>query len=264
MATSSPTPVMTDDHIDLLVTAASAWHILTPATTAALAGGIVEHHFMAVTATEAGRALRTANAAAVRWLAGRGRERLVDRVPADQYDHRPVDGDLDPVEVIKAVHAAQQMCSPSPTWNTSPAQRLLAAVLTAAEHRLDGYAAAPWSWTRPEHRGGPAVGVALEGDPHPQIPGLEWIRPEELRERWATASLVIVRPTAAALVPADLPARAGVAVMITDGEHHNVVWSALTDLDMATQVLFWPHCSTWLQAQLATSGGALTAKTRTA
>ena len=172
MATSRPTPVMTDDHIDLLVTAASRWHILTSATTAAFATGVVEQHVMAATTTEAGRNLRAANAAAVAWLAGRGRERLVDRAPTSDYEHRPVEGHLDPVEVIKAVHAAEAMCSPAPSWKGSAAQRLLAAVITAAEHRLAGYATAPWSWTRPERRGGPAVGVAIAGDDRPHVPGL--------------------------------------------------------------------------------------------
>ncbi|ACZ32449.1 hypothetical protein Xcel_3450 (plasmid) [Xylanimonas cellulosilytica DSM 15894] len=251
MATSSPTPVLTDDHIDLLVTAAASWHILTSATTAAFATGVVEKHVMAATAAQAGRTLRAANAAAVAWLAAHGRERLVDRVPASDYEHRPVDGHLDPVEVIKAVHAAEAMCSPAPSWRNSAAQRLLAAVITAAEHRLVGYASAPWSWTRPERRGGPAVGVAIAGDQHPQVPGMEWITPQEVRDRWETASLVIVRPSAAPLVPADLPPRAGVVVLITDDEHHNAAWSAVIDLGMACQVWFWPLCRDWLTDHLS-------------
>ena len=57
---------------------------------------------------------------------------------------------------------------------------------------------------------------------------------------------MIVRPSAAPLVPADLPPRAGVVVMLTEDEHHNAAWSALTDLSMVSQVWFWPLCRDWL------------------
>ncbi|MBE1609912.1 hypothetical protein [Actinopolymorpha pittospori] len=159
MATTSPTPALTADHIDLLVSAASSWHILASRTLVAFARNSLEKHVLVATATEAGRLLRAENTAAVQWLAERGRTRVVDRAVLGSYTHRPVDH-LDPVEVIKAAHVAQVLCSPSPTWEGSATQRLLAAVITAGTHRLQGYAEAPWSWSRPKRRGGRPVRVA--------------------------------------------------------------------------------------------------------
>lgn len=254
MVTRSTSPVLSDDHIDLLITAATTWHVLINRTAAALASGPVEHLILRSTPTQAGRALREANTASVRWIASLGRERLVDRIPAAAYEFRPVQGVLDPVEVIKATHAAQQMCSEPPSWTGSSAQRLLGAVLTAAEHRLEGYAAAPWSWTRPEHRGGPPVGVAAAGDLCPPVPGLRWVEPEGLRELWGSAAVVVVRPSAAGQIPVDLPARPGVVVMITNDEHHDDAWAALLQLAMpASQVWFWPQCQENLSTYLGYS-----------
>lgn len=247
----APTTVLTDDHIDLLMTAASNWHILTSRTTKALATGLLEDHFIAETATLAGNALRDANTAAIGQLAARGHHRLVDREAPSEYLFRPITTPLHPVEVIKAVHAADQACSSSPTWANSRPQRLIAAVITAAEHRLAGYGDAPWSWTRPDHRKGHVVGVAAPGDHPPQIPGLTWIDPTELREHWMTAPLVIIRPSAAPLVPADLPDHPTVVVLITDEEHHNEAWTALIELAMpASQVWFWPQCADWFAANI--------------
>lgn len=253
MATRSLSPVLSDDHIDLLVTAAVSWQVLAGRTAKALASGVVEHLILNSTPTQAGRALREANTASVRWLDSLGhlpgRERLVAGIPARAYEYRPVAGRLEPVEVIKAVHAAQQMCSAPPSWPGSSAQRLLGAILTAAEHRLTGYANAPWSWTRPERRGGPPVGVAAPGEARPPVPGLRWVDPEELRQWWSSASLVVVRPAAAALVPVDLPSRSGVVVMITQDEHHEAAWTALVALERsAEQVWFWPQCQDYLSA----------------
>lgn len=248
MATTSPTPLLTDDHIDLLVSAASSWHILASRTLAAFARDSLEKHVLVATATEAGRLLRAENTAAVQWLAERGRSRLVDRAVLGSYTHRQVDH-LDPVEVIKAAHAAQALCSPSPTWEGSATQRLLAAVITAATHRLQGYAEAPWSWSRPKRRGGHPVGVAVDAV-HPAVPGLDWITLEQLREHWTTAPLVIVTASAAAKVPVDLPLRAGVFLLVVD-EEPNEVWEALAALEMQALVLFWPTCRAWLLAQLA-------------
>lgn len=248
MSTTSPIPALSDDHIDLLVSAASAWHVLTSRTTAAFVQGSPEHPIVVATATEMGRLLRGENAAAVAWLSEQGRTRLVDRAEPAAYSHRPVDH-LDPVEVIKAAHAAQVLCAPSPSWSTSSARRALAAVITAATHRLPGYADAPWSWTRPQHRSGPAVGIAVD-ERHPEIPGLTWITPEQAREHWAGAQVVVVTIGAAGRVPADLPRRSGIFVL-ANGESDDAVWEALTILDMQVLSLSWPLCEPWLLEQLS-------------
>lgn len=247
MATTSPTPVLSNDHIDLLITAAAAWHVLASRTTAAFARGTVEQHALTASPTEAGRLLQAENSAAVRWLSDEGRTRLVDRAHPVPYTHRPVEH-LVPVEVIKAAHAAQAVCSASPTWPQSTARSLLAAIVTAATHRLEGYSDAPWSWTRPQRRVGHAIGVTLDGA-HPEVPGLTWVALDELREHWSSAPIVVVTVPAAVRVPADLPPRAGVFVL-ADGEPDNTVWEALTSLEMQTLALFWPACRPWLADQI--------------
>lgn len=246
-SSNGPTCALTDDHLDLLVSAAAAWHVLTSKTHAAFAQAGLETHVLGATVTEAGRLLRTENGSAIEWLTVRGRGRLVDRVDLTPYTHRPVTH-LEPVEVIKAAHAAQTACRPSPTWDGSPAQRLLAAVVTAAAHRLEGYADAPWSWTRPQVRTGPAVGVS--GAAHPDIEHLIWVSIEQLAEHWSTAPVIIITPDVADQVPPDLTSRAGVFLLAVD-EHPNQVWQALTALDLQALVLFWPACEPWLHAQLA-------------
>lgn len=248
MSTTSPTPALPDDHIDLLVTAATAWHVLASHTMAAFTASALEHHLLVATPTVAGRQVRAENTAAIQWAAEQGRSRLVDRAVPGPYSYRPVDH-LDPVEVIKAAHAAQRACSPSPTWAGSTAQRLLTGVITAATHRLPGYADAPWHWTRPQHRAGTPVGVTLDPT-HPEVPGLHWVTPESLHDHWEDAPLVVITPSAAAHLPASLPARTGVFLLAVE-EKPNEVWQAVTALDMPALVLFWPACARWLMAQLA-------------
>lgn len=248
---ATPLPILTDDHLDLLVSAAAAWHVLASRTQAAFAQGGLETHVLVAGATEAGRLIRTQNQSAIRWLDERGRGRLVDRSgPLPPYLHRPVSR-LRPVEVIKAAHAAQAACADSPDWRGSAAQRLLSAVITAGTHRLDGYADAPWAWTRPQVRSGRCVGVT--GASTPEILDLDWIAIEDLRNHWDIAPVIVIAVSAAGQVPADLPPRAGVFLLAID-EPPNDVWQAVTALEMQSLVLFWPACQPWLQAQLAAPG----------
>jgi hypothetical protein len=250
MATTSPTPVLTDDHIDLLITAAADWRLLASPTTAAFAQSALERHVIVASSTEAGRMLRAENTASVRWLSDHGRNRLVDRAPAGAYTHTRVET-IDPVEVIKAAHSAQAACKDSPTWSSSPTARLMAALITAATHRLPGYADAPWFWTRPQLRSGTSIGVALTHSTPPQVPGLTWVTPDQAREHWDEAPLVVIRCDAAAALPADLPARSGVFVLSFDGqEDANLVWEAVSGLNMPALALLWPSCQPWLQQQL--------------
>jgi hypothetical protein len=236
------------DHLDLLVTAATRWRVITPRIYASLASQ-AEGRLLVITAEDAGRIIQTENLAAVRWLTLQGRTRLVERIPEPvSYVHRPIEH-LRPVEVIKAVHAAQAACTSSPSWFKSRAQQLLAAILTAATHRLDGYDDAPWAWTRPDRRAGAPIGIA--GQWRPEVPGLAWVEGEDLRERWDEASLVVITPEAAATVPADLPDRSGVIVLVSDDTPPKAVWDALVALDMQAPVSFWPTCRPWLLQQLS-------------
>ena len=95
------TLTLTDDHLDLLVTAATDWHLLASPTMAAFAGSPLEQHIVVASATETGRVLRAENMASVQWLSDRGRTRLSERGPSGPYTHHRVENP-DPVEVIKA------------------------------------------------------------------------------------------------------------------------------------------------------------------
>ena len=70
--------LLTDDHIDLLTSAAARWHVLSSATAVALSS--VEASGLRATATAAGQALRQENVAALTWLTERGQSRAADRL----------------------------------------------------------------------------------------------------------------------------------------------------------------------------------------
>ncbi len=245
MPTTTTSAHLSDDHIDVLVSAAWSWGLVIYGPSAALAQRPTEA--VDETASETGRALRRENIASVRAMSIRGSTHLADRVEPNPYVFRPVTH-LDPVEVIKAAHAADGSCSRSPSWQGSDSRRLLEALVTAATYRLEGYADAPWNWTRPSHRGGRPVGIATGH--HPDVTGLQWIRPADAPAHWNTASLIVVTTTAAREIPAALPSRAGVFVIAQD-EKPEAVWRAVSDLDMQALVLFWPTCQGWLAEQLA-------------
>lgn len=237
--------VLTDDHLDLLMTAASGWHVLpSSATTAAFTA--LERDLAGSIPTRAGVALRAHNNAAMGWLAVRGRSRPADRQSVGDYAFRSVEH-VDPMEVVKACHSAHQVCVDSPSWLASGSERLLSALGTAAVQRLPGYADAPWQWTRPLRRSGPPVGLSATW--RPPIPGLQWVDVNELRGRWASASLIVVTAEAAEKVPVDLPRRQGVFLMVQDPDPDKV-WGAVRSLDMPAAVLFWPTCTSWLAGQI--------------
>ncbi len=242
----SPTSALLGtDHLDLLVTAACHWRILTSRTAAAFSRA--EAHLVVAGATEAGRMLQQENLAAIRWYSDRGRGRLVDRLVPEPYAYTEVDR-LDPVEVIKACHAAEAACEAAPGWGGSTARRLLTALVTAASYRLEGYADAPWIWTRPARRSGPPIAV---GDAwRPALPGVTWVDVDQVAERWQEASLVIVTSDVAAQLPTTLPPRAGVFLLAAH-EPVDEVWQAIIALDDQAVVMFWPTCEPWLREQLA-------------
>ncbi len=231
------------DHLDLLVTAACHWRILTSRTAAAFSRA--EAHLVVAGATEAGRMLQQENLAAIRWYADRGRGRLADRLVPQPYTYTEVDR-LDPVEVIKACHAAEAACQAAPGWSGSTAKRLLVAIVTAATYRLEGYADAPWNWTRPARRSGPPIAVGSHW--RPELPGVTWVDVDEVAQQWASASLVIITSDVAAQLPT-LPPRAGVFLLAAH-EPVDEVWQAIIALDDQAIVMFWPTCEPWLREQL--------------
>lgn len=241
----SPTPgiILGLDHLDLLVSAAVRWKILTSATAAAFSRA--EAHLVVATAVEAGHLIQQENIAAIRWLTDRGRSRLAERLVPAPYSFTEVPR-LVPVEVIKACHAAELACAASPGWSASAAKRLLTAIAAAAAYRLEGYADAPWCWTRPARRSGPPIAVG--GSWRPPLPGVTWVDLDVVAEHWEGASLVIVTTEVATTLPV-LPPRAGV-FLLADHDPADEVWEAIIAMDDQAVVMFWPTCEPWLREQL--------------
>jgi len=232
------------DHLDLLISAATAYGQLTSATTAAFS----PTHAAAVTAAspdEAGQLLLEENLAAARWRSRRGRSRL----PAGHlavYRHRPV-LDWEPVEVIKAVHAYSHATADSPGWAGSAAHRLTADVAHAAAQRLPGYAEAPWWWRRPIKPAGP---VGLRGSWEPEVAGVSWITPTELLPRWADAGAIVLTSEVLNQLPTELPARLGpVYVLTRPGGLTTRQWKSAGVLDQAVLVEL-PTAAAWLDQRL--------------
>lgn len=243
-----PVHRLSDDHLDLIMTAALQWRVL-PATHTI--GSEIEQRLVDAMVNQVGQQVLAENLASITALIAQGRARLAgDAEPVASYSYSAVD-QLVPVEVIKAVHAARDMCRHSPSWKGSPAHRWLDAVLVASTYRLDGFAAAPWRWTRPQRRAGHSIGVALRAEDQLDIPGLIWIEPDELASHWQQAPLIVIRVEAALTIPAELPARAGVFVLTHEGHHDaQQMWTALNSLDMEALSLFWPTCRPWLVEQI--------------
>ena len=237
------TQLLTADHLDLLVTAAIRWRVLTDRTTGAFTKA--ESHLVVAGATEAGRILQQENLAAVRWLSDRGRSRLVDRAVPPPHDYTEVDL-LDPVEVIKACHSYEHLCSASPGWAGSTARRLVSAVCNAATLRIVGYAQAPWIWTRPRVRSGNPIALGREW--RPEVQGFTWVDVESLTQAWASASLVVVTVAAADDLPAGLAVRGGV-FLLAGSDSPDDVWNAVTAVSPEA-VLYWPVCDSWLADQV--------------
>lgn len=232
------------DHLDLLISAATAYGQLTSATTAAFSPA----HAAAVTAAspdEAGQLLLEENLAAARWRSRRGRGQL----PAGHlvtYRHRPVLV-WEPVEVIKAVHAYSHATAHSPGWAGSAAHRLTADVAHAAAQRLPGYAEAPWWWRRPAQPAGP---VGVRGTWQPDVAGVWWATLPELLQRWADAGPVVVTSEVLDQLPAELPARLGLVYILTrPGGLTTQQWECAGVLDQAVLVEL-PTAAAWLDQRL--------------
>ena len=242
---ASALPLLTVEHLDLLVSAATEWRILTSTTAAAFSRA--EAHLVVATAVQAGRLIQQENLAAARWHADAGRGQLPDDITPPPYTYTPVER-LSPVEVIKACHCAETSCESAPGWSASVAKRLVTAIIRAATFRLEGYADAPWQWTRPGRRSGPPIAVG--GAWRPDLPGATWVGPSQVAQYWADASIVIVTTDVAAHLPATLPRRAGV-FLLAEHDPADEVWQAIVAMNDQALVMFWPTCEPWLAEQLA-------------
>ena len=237
------------DHLDLLISAAIAYGQLTSATRAAFSPAHAEA-LTAASPDEAGHLLLEENLAAARWRAGRGRGRL----PAGHlltYRHRPVE-DLQPVEVIKAVHAYSHATADSPGWAGSAAHRLTVDVAHAAAEHLPGYAHAPWWWRRPGQRGEPVGFCSTTW--RPDVAGVTWSTVDEVLRRWTDASAVVVTSEVLEQLPVELPARSGPIYLLTrPGGLTTDQWTQADVLGHAVLVEL-PTAEAWLRQQLQAAG----------
>jgi|SRR5664279_923341 len=236
--------ILGTDHLDLLVSASSAWGVLTSSAGSALS----MHSSQLVTAsrTTAGRLLQAANMESVlRQRVISVTDRLAILAKPALYEFREVDH-LSPVEVIKAAHAADHLCSLSPNWADGTGSRLLKSIVTAATHRVDGYAAAPYRWTRPRVRSGDAVAVG--GAWRPDLPGFTWIDVDEVATHWDTARLLLVTTEVVGEIPVGLPPRSGIFTLESRGPSTET-WTHLSVAGPAP-LLFWPVCQDWLADQV--------------
>lgn len=245
-------PLLGSDHLDLLVSAGFAYGVVvTDPTTAAFSrpGDLVSVR----SGTDIGRRLQLQNTAGHELALRSGHIRLVDRGPTRPYDYTGVAAaDLDPVEILKACQAYEHLCQASPDWSNSYARRYVTALTAAAVRRLPGYAQAPWSWTRPETRFGPAIG--LSGDWQPSIEDLKWVDWATLVDEWSQARLIVVTIDVVDDFPA-VPSRPSVVVLARQ-EIPDRLWPAVENLKPEA-VVFYPAGEPWLRDQL--QAGLLTA-----
>jgi hypothetical protein len=240
--------VITPDHLDLLVTAAVRYRVLVDAATAAASEG-ASHITTVATPNEAGQLLLEENLATVlRHAVGSTRS---DQQRPPDYVHRPVD-QFQPIEVVKAVHCYQHLCAVNPSWGSSTAAGLAAAILHAATERLPGYDEAAWSWTRASTRTGEPVGLRRRWQPVAQ--GVRWLPADELAAAWDNAALVLLTDEAIEDVPAGLPSRGGVYVC-TGAAIDPGTWGGLEALQPDVVVML-PAGREWLVEQLRNPIGA--------
>lgn len=162
------------------------------------------------------------------------------------YRYRPIEGDLDVRDVLKACHAAQHAYRDSKLWAGSNEQRVVDAVAKAASMRTPGYELSPWLWTRPAEW---AIGYAPDGW-RPEVGDVTWITDlDDFAVRWRHAHLVILTRAALEQLPS-LPARPRVFVIADTAEAAAALHEASTSHLEIENVLLWPDAKTWLSQQL--------------
>lgn len=236
-------PLLSSDHLDLLATAALRYRVLTAPPAACLAGSRAS--VVGVNAAIAGRILHQENVAAA--LASH----RLDPQAVVGYDFRPIEEPLDPVEVVKACHAYEDVCRDRVGWEETVACRLVGSIARAATERIPGYAAAPWRWHR-SSRSGASIGYG--GAWRPEVPGLEWVDASELARRWVTARVVVITTDVLPDLPAGLPRRPAVIALhnATNIEGLMAMWS-----DLVTDGMVWPLCAAALQVAVNEPGEML-------
>src|ERR1035437_7592389 len=128
--------VVSADHLDLLVTAAVHYGVLSNSTRDAFTPTSPAHGALSVSPTAAGVLLLEHSICAVRSTLG-GSDPVLDP-ELRAYRHVPVPV-VDPVAVLKAAHSYQDQAQTSPQWSGSAAQRLIEGLTRAAAEHFPGY-----------------------------------------------------------------------------------------------------------------------------
>jgi hypothetical protein len=238
--------VVSADALDLLVTAALRYGVLTSRTRNAFSpatAGVLQ-----ATPDDAGRVLLAQHLAAQRPTMA-APPSLSSELRC--YQHVPV-AHVDPVHVLKAIHTYEAVAAAGPGWDTSAAHTLTTALLRAAVKALPGYAEAPSSWRRPPVRSGPPIGLARTW--RPIRDGVTWMTARELAAHWQSAAVVLLTVDALPDLPRGLPARDGVYVL-AHGDLSPAAWEAIAE-SPALLIVQLPTGGTWLREELeAVSAG---------
>ena len=212
------------DQVDLLITAARQWRILTDRTAATLSPQLRRNSHVAAP-----------DAAGQQILALAG-----DPAP---YRYTPVLEDLDPIEVLKTCHRLEHLFATVEAYAQSPTRQLLARLARAASERVPGYAEAPWRWRRNQQAGALVIATAALGAdfPSPLAPG------DLTPELWNRAALVVVADLHALEEVQRLPPRDDVVLYLPDSAALDRFWSAHADGAVApATVVTAPHGTPWL------------------
>ncbi len=240
--------VVSADHLDLLLTAAARYGVLSNPTRAAFT--CTTHSGALISPTAAGRLMLEHSICAARSTLG-GSDPVLDP-ELRAYHHVPV-FTVDPVEVLKAAHTYEDQAQTSPQWSGSTAAQILQKLTRAAAEHLPGYDCALSQWRRPPVRTGYPVGLRREWEPLSE--GIRWVSPRELVAHWDTAAVVVLTVPALPDLPVDLPGRAGVYV-VAGSPVSEVEWQQIMAGPSPVLVEF-PAGDRWLRDELtAVAAGA--------
>jgi len=225
--------VVSADHLDLLLTAAERYEVLSNPTRAAVScsrGAVISP-------TSAGRLLLEHSICAACIALG-GTDPVLDP-ELGAYQHVPV-------EVLKAAYSYQDQAQTSPQWPGSSAARILQHLIRAVAEHLPGYDGTPSPWRRPPARTGHPVGLWREWAPVDE--GIRWVRARELAAHWDSAALVVVTVPALPDVPIGLSPRTWVYV-VAGGPVSEAEWQRVT-AGPSPVLVEMPAGERWLREEL--------------
>lgn len=218
------TMLLPGDHIDLLISAAHDWDLITTTSTGPLQA--------------IGQSLHSANIASEQAKKRLGRLEPKDagalQMATRDYTWRPVTDPYQPIDVLKACHAALEACNHAPQWTSTRLHHTLCMLAVAAAQRLPGYDTAPWIWQRAETI---TCAIGWAGTDHPQgVAGLIWCDKSTLEEQWDSAVLIVLTPSALDELDITLPPRRDLIVLTNSHSLTEEQWTVIAGLGTVTVV----------------------------